>query len=72
VSDECTAIIDRLIEERRRKGISQRQLARNAQLPQSVVARLETKKVTPQLDTLIKVANALECNLTIIPVEAIY
>lgn len=71
MSNECSAIIDRLIEVRHEKGISQRQLAENAQLPQSVIARLESKKVMPQLDTLVKVASALECNLEIIPSKAV-
>lgn len=66
--ERCTALIDQLIAERHRQGKTQRQLAQDAQLTQSVIARLESKKSTPQLDTLLKVAAALGCNLVIVPV----
>ena len=69
MSESCTAIIDQLIAERRRQGKTQKQLAEDAHLTQSVIARLESKKAVPQLDTLLKVAAALDCNLAIIPAE---
>ncbi|MBR5862078.1 MAG: helix-turn-helix transcriptional regulator [Bacteroidales bacterium] len=67
MSDNCTILIDQLIAERHRQGKTQRELAQDAQLTQSVIARLESKKATPQLDTLLKVAAALGCNLAIVP-----
>ena len=69
MSESCTAIIDQLIAERHRQGKTQKQLAEDAHLTQSVIARLESKKAVPQLDTLLKVAAALDCNLAIIPSE---
>lgn len=66
--ENCTAIIDRLIEERHNKGMTQKDLAKAASLTQSVIARLESKKATPQLDTLFKVAAALGCDLAVVPV----
>lgn len=69
MSENCTAIIDQLIAERHRQGKTQKQLAEDANLTQSVIARLESKKAVPQLDTLLKVAAALDCNLAIIPTE---
>ncbi len=68
--EKCSAIIDTLIEQRRSRGMTQKELAQAACLTQSVIARLESKKATPQLDTLIKVADALGCDLAIIPVKA--
>lgn len=65
--ENCTALIDQLIEERHRQGKTQKQLAQDAQLTQSVIARLESKKAMPQLDTLLKVAAALGCDLAVIP-----
>ena len=65
--DNCAIIIDRLIEQRHSKGMTQRDLAKATHLTQSVIARLESKKATPQLDTLLKVAAALECKLEIVP-----
>ena len=67
MSENCTAIIDRLIEERHNRGLTQKELAAAACLTQSVIARLERKKAVPQLDTLLKVASALGGSLEIVP-----
>lgn len=67
MSGNCIAIIDRLIEERRNRGMTQQELAKAASLTQSMIARLESKKAIPQLDTLLKVASALDCDIAIIP-----
>lgn len=68
MSESCAAIIDGLIERRHDQGMTQKELADAASLTQSVIARLENKKATPQLDTLLKVANALGCDLKIVEV----
>ena len=47
--------------------MTQKDLAKAACLTQPVIARLESKKATPQLDTLLKVANALGCDLAVVP-----
>ena len=65
--DGCSVIIDRLIEERHSRGMTQKELAQAARLTQSVVARLESKKAVPQLDTLLKVTAALGCSLEVVP-----
>lgn len=65
--DSCVAIIDELIKRRKAKGLTQKELAKTANLAQSAIARFESKAATPQLDTLLKVATALECNLEIVP-----
>lgn len=65
--DKCIAIIDELIELRKAKGLTQRELAAAANLAQPAIARLESKAATPQLDTLIKVASALDCELELVP-----
>ena len=70
MSEGCTLIIDQLIAKRHRQGKTQKQLAEDAKLTQSVIARMESKKAIPQLDTLLKVATALGCNLTVIPSES--
>ena len=66
--ENCSLIIDSLIEQRHNKGMTQKDLAKAASLTQSVIARLESKKTTPQLDTLLKVAAALGCDLEVVPV----
>lgn len=69
MSESCPLIIDSLIEQRRSKGMTQKELADASCLTQSVIARLESKKVTPQLDTLLKVASALGCDVAIVPAD---
>ena len=64
--ERCTQIIDRLIEERCKRGMTQRDLAEAVRLPQSAIGRLESKKHSPQLDTLVKVAAALGCEIAIV------
>lgn len=66
MGEQCSAFIDRLIEQRHRQGMTQKQLAQAAQLTQSVIARLESKKAVPQLDTLIRVASALGCRVELV------
>ena len=68
--DMCVAIIDELIELRKEKGLTQRELAKAANLTQPAIARLESKGATPQLDTLLKVAAALGYNLELVKVTA--
>ena len=69
MSEDCLLIIDRLIEQRHRKGMTQKELAKASSLTQSVIARLERKKATPQLDTLLKVASALDCDIEVVPTD---
>jgi len=60
-------LIGKLIEAREAKGLTQRQLAEAAGVKQSAVARLETLKATPQIDTLFKVLTPMGYKLTIVP-----
>lgn len=69
LSESCALIIDSLIERRRSKGMTQKELAEASGYTQSVIARLENKKATPQLDTLLKVASALGCDIAVVPSE---
>lgn len=65
--DKCIAIIDELIALRKAKGLTQRELAKATNLAQSAIARLESKTIVPQLDTLLNVAAALDCRLELVP-----
>jgi transcriptional regulator with XRE-family HTH domain len=69
VPENCSLIIDSLIERRHNKGMTQKELAKASNLTQSVIARLESKKATPQLDTLLKVASALGCDIAVVPTD---
>lgn len=67
MSESCSTLIDQLIAERHRQGKTQKEIAQDARLTQSVIARLESKKAAPQLGTLTKVAAALGCDIRVVP-----
>ncbi len=62
-------LIGKIIEAREQRGITQKQLAEMAGLKQSAVARLESMKATPQIDTLFKILEPLGYTLAIVPDE---
>ena len=59
------SIIGSIIEERNTLGISQRDLARLCGMPQSSVARIESYRTTPSIDTLLKVMKPLGLTLSV-------
>ena len=61
------ALIGKLIEAREASGLTQAQLAEAAGVKQSAVARLESLKATPQIDTLFKVLTPMGYKLAIVP-----
>ena len=58
--EECISLIDQIIAVRKEKGMTQAELAKAANLAQPAIARLESKTAVPQLNTLLKVLDALE------------
>lgn len=64
-NESLTSIIAAMIEQRTALGISQRELAAMCGVPQSSVARIETYKTTPNLDTLLKLFKPLGLSLTV-------
>jgi transcriptional regulator with XRE-family HTH domain len=57
------AMGERIAQERTRRSLSQRELAELTGTTQSAIARLEAGRRAPRLDTLLRVANALDCAL---------
>ena len=62
-------LIGKLIETREEKGLSQRGLAELSGMKQPQIARLESMKGSPQLDTLFKVLTPLGYTLSITPMN---
>ena len=61
------SIISAMIKQRSALGLSQRDLAALCDIPQSSVARIESNKTTPRLDTLLKLLNQLGFSLCVTP-----
>ncbi len=68
-SDLRVALMGELIRARQEKGISQKKLEKLSGVKQPVIARMETGKTSPQLDTVMKVLHALGKTLAIVPLE---
>lgn len=66
-SDLRVAIIGELIKARKEKGLSQKQLEELSGVKQSAIARLESEKAVPQLDTLLKLLVPLGKTLAVVP-----
>jgi transcriptional regulator with XRE-family HTH domain len=59
------AIADQVAERRQAQGLSQRELAELVGTTQSAIARLERGGRPPRIDTLLRIADALECELVV-------
>ena len=63
------ALIGKMVESREARGLSQRELAEISGVKQPAIARIESMKSTPQLDTLLKVLVPLGYTLKIVPLK---
>lgn len=58
-------IAQRVAEQRKAHGLSQQELAALTGTTQSAIARLESGGRPPRIDTLLRIAEALDCELVI-------
>jgi transcriptional regulator with XRE-family HTH domain len=58
-------IADQVAEQRKGRGLSQAELAELTGTTQSAIARLESGGRPPRLDTLLRITEALDCDLTV-------
>lgn len=68
-SDIRVAIISEIIKARNDKKISQKKLEELSGVKQPIIARLETGKTNPRLDTLIKILKPLGKTIKIVSIE---
>jgi transcriptional regulator with XRE-family HTH domain len=59
------AIADQVTEQRLARRLSQRELAELCGTTQSAIARFEAAARPPRLDTLLRIARALDCELEV-------
>lgn len=64
-AESLAEIVGAMIRQRNAMGISQRELAAMCNMPQSSVARIESLKTTPNLDTILKLFEPLGLALTV-------
>jgi len=60
-----TQIAERVAERRKELGLSQAELAELVATTQSAIARLESGGRPPRIDTLLRIADALDCELLV-------
>lgn len=63
--EEMASIVGAIIRQRNSLGLTQRALAELCGIPQSSVARIETFKTIPNLETLLKIMQPLGLKLTV-------
>lgn len=68
-AEALSQIVGAMIKQRHKLELSQRELADLCGLPHSSVARIESGKSTPNLNTLLKIFKQLDLNFTIQPVS---
>jgi transcriptional regulator with XRE-family HTH domain len=61
----CAAIAEQVIEQRHARGLSQQELAELCGTTQSAIARFERGGRPPRIDTLLRIAEALDCELVV-------
>jgi len=59
------AIADQVVEQRHGRNLSQQELADLCGTTQSAIARFERGGRPPRIDTLLRMANALDCELVV-------
>ncbi|MCQ2086773.1 MAG: helix-turn-helix domain-containing protein [Bacilli bacterium] len=58
-------LLQKIIKKRKELGVSQQKLADMISLPQSTIARIEAEIVSPRLETIILIVNALGITIDI-------
>ena len=58
-------IAEQVVEQRKSRGLSQKELAELTGTTQSAIARLESGGRPPRIDTLLRIAEALDCELIV-------
>lgn len=64
-NDIIIDVVHQIVEQRKKLGLSQRELAKQAGIKQPVLARLESFRSTPNLETIAKLLHPLGMKLSI-------
>ena len=69
-ASQLAAFVTMIIQRRNELGMTQRELASLSGLPQSSIARMETMKTVPSIDTELKIVKPLGLQLSLLPISA--
>jgi transcriptional regulator with XRE-family HTH domain len=58
-------VAEQVVEQRKARGLAQKELAELTGTTQSAIARLESGGRPPRIDTLLRIAEALDCELIV-------
>ena len=64
--ENLASIITAIFNKREKMGLSQKELAKLCDIPQSTVARIETFKTMPNIDTLIRITHKLGMKVAVL------
>lgn len=64
--EEMAKVVQKIVSKREKLGLSQRELAEMCNMPQSTVARIETYKTSPTLETLVKITRELGLRVAVV------
>ena len=62
---QMAQLVAQIIERRQALGLTQKQLAEQSGLKQEAVARLESARTMPRVDTLLRVSNSLKMRVSL-------
>lgn len=68
-SELRVALILEIIDAREKQGISQKRLETLSGVAQPVIARMESGKTIPKLDTILKILSSLGKTLAVVPLD---
>ena len=69
LSEQESHIIDELVRIRAIQGMSQKRLSEMVTMSQPSLARLESKRISPGIDTMIKLLAPLGYTLDVVPIS---
>ena len=64
--ENLAEVVTAIYKKREKMGLSQQELAKLCDIPQSTIARIETFKTTPNIDTLIKITHKLGLKVAVL------
>lgn len=67
IQDSIDDMVFEVIKQRKKKNISQLELSKIVNVPQSSISRIETFRTVPTLQMLLKICHALDLKLNLIP-----